>query len=127
MFGVFQNIDPPPPLTARRTHSLGGEGGGGQYFRRRQIQLCRYSTYVSTLWVRHSSVNQPTSFVKVELNCSPTLAPLNPRRPNLRLSSTEVMASLLPPLHFFSPALRAPSPPSCLSSQKRIFRGVPGN
>jgi hypothetical protein len=95
---VYPPPPPPPPLVRGRTLSLGGEGGGGQYFRRRRIQLCRYSTYVSTLWVRHSLVNQSTSFVRMELNCSPTLAPLNPRRPNLRLSSTEAMAS---PPHFF--------------------------
>jgi hypothetical protein len=39
---VFQNIDPPTPLSTRRggrTHSPGGEGGGGQYFGRRKTQL----------------------------------------------------------------------------------------
>ncbi len=46
VFGVFQTIDPPTPLTARRVctphrlwgriHSLGGEGVGGQFFGRRQ-------------------------------------------------------------------------------------------
>jgi hypothetical protein len=52
MSGVFQNIDPPTPLTARRvctpprlwcggrTHSLAERGVGGQYFGRRQAQLC---------------------------------------------------------------------------------------
>jgi hypothetical protein len=51
MSSVFQNIDPPTPLTARRvcTTAFGaGEGHtrwvergvGGQYFGRRQVQLC---------------------------------------------------------------------------------------
>jgi hypothetical protein len=49
--GVFQNIDPPPPLhpasvssprnnCGRRTHSLGGVGVGGQYL---DIGLASYS------------------------------------------------------------------------------------
>jgi hypothetical protein len=48
MAGVFQNIDPPTPLIARRvcTFGAGGRntrwlerGVGGQYFGRRQTQL----------------------------------------------------------------------------------------
>jgi hypothetical protein len=89
MFGVFQNIDPPPagevcipspppPLVRGRAHSVGGEGGwgGGQYFGRRQIPAL-YSAYVSTLWVRHSSVNQSTSFVRVD-NLLPRTRPAQP-------------------------------------------------
>jgi hypothetical protein len=43
--------------------------------------------------------------------------PLNTDRPNIRLSSTEAMASLSP--HFFGPALRAPSPPLLVRVAKR--------
>jgi hypothetical protein len=40
MSGVFQNIDPLPPLVRGRTHSLGGKGVGGQYFGSHQTLLC---------------------------------------------------------------------------------------
>jgi hypothetical protein len=56
MSDVFQNIDPPPPLTARRVCTLvrredtlaGGEGGGGSIFWKTQGTAV-YSTYTSTL------------------------------------------------------------------------------
>jgi hypothetical protein len=57
---VFQNIDPPIPLTAQRvctprlwcegrTLSLGGERGGGSIFWKTG-DTALYSTYVSTFW-----------------------------------------------------------------------------
>jgi hypothetical protein len=61
MFGVFQNIDPRPlhrpanvySLVRGRTHSLGGEGGGGSIFWKTP-DTALYSTYVSTLWDKHT-------------------------------------------------------------------------
>jgi hypothetical protein len=60
---VFQNIDPPTPLSARRVCTprlcWGGGGGGhtrqaergvgGQYFGRREIGLPSYSNNLSTV------------------------------------------------------------------------------
>jgi hypothetical protein len=40
MSGVFQNIDPPTPLTARQVCPPPAPKVGGQYFRRRQTQIC---------------------------------------------------------------------------------------
>ncbi len=70
MSGVFQTIDPPTPLTARRvctprlwcggrTHSLGGEGGGGVHILE-DADTALYSTHVSTLWVCGSLVGAPS-------------------------------------------------------------------
>jgi hypothetical protein len=66
MSGVFQNIDPPPPLClvsvypppprlwcGGRKHSLGGEGGGGSIFWKTP-DTALYSTYVSTLYYTHT-------------------------------------------------------------------------
>jgi hypothetical protein len=76
MSGVFQNIDPPTPLTARRvctprlwcggrTHSL----GGGSIFRKTP-DTALYSTYVSALWVENTNMTDCISSLKTLLNTS---------------------------------------------------------
>jgi hypothetical protein len=52
MFGVFQNIDPPPPSPPGECVPRGGHtrwverGMAGQYFGRSQTQLCTLRMYV---------------------------------------------------------------------------------
>jgi hypothetical protein len=67
MSGVFQNIDPPTPLTARRVcvvgEAFGAEGGhtrwvemgmgGGESIFWKTPDTALYSTYVRTLWVNY--------------------------------------------------------------------------
>jgi hypothetical protein len=71
MFGVFQNIDPPPPHRREcvppafdaggRTHSLGGEGGGGSIVCKMPYTalyslICKYFVGSSTMSVRYSTI-----------------------------------------------------------------------
>ncbi len=93
-----------PPLVRGRTHSLGGEGGGGVNI----LEDARYSSvlYICKYFVGQTffsqSINQFCwSGIKLD-NLLPHTRPLKLRRPNLRLSSTEAMASLP------SPTLLAP-------------------
>jgi hypothetical protein len=69
---VFQNIDPPTPLSTRRmcsppatkaggTHLPGGEGGGGSIFWKTQdIGLASYSNNLSTGEGMGEESNHPT-------------------------------------------------------------------
>jgi hypothetical protein len=64
MSGVFQNIDTPPGAGGGHTRRVERGVGGG----RRQTQLCRYSTYVSTLWLY---LSLPVSWYKTNARTLP--------------------------------------------------------
>ncbi len=77
MYGVSQNIDPPPPSPpgecvhprlwcGGRTHSQGGEGVGGQQFRRRQTLLCTLHLQVLCGLGRQHVIEQIYPFTNVE-------------------------------------------------------------